>query len=59
MTKTEVVGNKKEWNSGAEGYITVLASDLLDVDNTGDKQVLSGDFEYTGNVEVKGELKSS
>lgn len=52
QTKTEVIGNKKERTSWAEGYITVLASDLLDVDNTGDEQVLTGNVKFTGNVDI-------
>lgn len=59
QTKTEVPANKKERTSGAEGYITVLASDLLDVDNTGDEQTLTGNVKFTGNVNVEGILSTT
>lgn len=51
QTKTEVPANKKERTSGAEGYITVLAFDLVDKDNTGDTQVLAWGYNFTWAVE--------
>lgn len=58
-SKTEDALLKKEWNNWAKGYVTVLASDLLDVDDESWKKVLKWDFQFDNNVEVKEELKSS
>jgi len=50
-TKTEVAGNMKEWSTGALWYITMLASDLLDVDKDGWITTISANMQYTWEVE--------
>jgi len=52
-TKVEDPTLKKEWSNGASWYVTMLASDFLDVDSTGETKTLSDNFIYTGDVEFQ------
>ena len=58
QTKVEDVNLRKERANGAEGYITVLASDLIDLDNEGWVQKPKWDYEYTWNIQTDALLES-
>lgn len=52
-TKVEDAWLKKQWTDWTIGYVTALASDLLDIDKEWDVSVLSNDIDFTWEVEFK------